>query len=277
MIQDIYPHHLDNQFRNKEIEDEDYVVLFHGLNVCMSKNWKLPTYKEVKQFGFELQYACATDGQAYYVTRKEVDPIKLDGYTYVAKQAFRQSLTPEDRAFWLTILTCWHIYKWYSMHQFCGHCGKELVHAEKERMMYCPECRSMFFPTIAPCVIVGLVNKDKILMSKYAGRAYGGFALLAGFIEVGETPEQAVAREVMEEVGLKVKNIRYYKSQPWGTDCNMLLGFYCDLDGDDAIHIDQNELSMAGWYGRNDINIQDIGITLTYEMMTYFKEHPEEF
>lgn len=277
MIQDIFPHQLDNQYKNKEVEDKDYVVLFHELKVFLSKDWRLPTFEEVKELGLELQYACAMDGKAYYVTRKEVSPISVEGYSYVAKQAFRQSETSEDRAFWLTILTCWHIYKWYSTHQYCGHCGKPLVHAANERMMRCPDCKAMFFPTIAPCVIVGVVNKDKILMSKYAGRAYGGYALLAGFIEVGETPEQAVAREVQEEVGLKVKNVRYYKSQPWGTDCNLLLGFYCELDGDDSITLDQNELAMAGWYGRDEINIQDTGITLTYEMMSYFKDHPEKF
>ncbi|MDO4466914.1 MAG: NAD(+) diphosphatase [Bacillota bacterium] len=277
MIHDIFPHQFNNQYQNRKILDLDLVVLFDGQKVLLSCDGKLPTYQVVKHFDIDFQYACSLDGKAFFVTRKEQEPIQLDGYRYVAKQAFRQSLTSEDRAFWHTILSCWHIYKWYTMHQYCGHCGKELVHSSKERMLYCPHCKAMFYPTISPCVIVGVVNKDKILMSKYAGRAYGGYAFLAGFIEIGETPEQAICREVMEEVGLKVKNIRYYKSQPWSTDCNLLLGYYCELDGEDTIVLDQEELAMADWYSRDEIQIQDTGITLTYEMISYFKNHPEEF
>ena len=84
-----------------------------------------------------------------------------------------------------------------------------------ERMMQCPKCGLMEFPKICPAVIIGVIDGDRILMSKYAGREYKKYALLAGFTEIGETLEETVSREVMEEVGLKVKNITYYKNQPW--------------------------------------------------------------
>ena len=83
----------------------------------------------------------------------------------------------------------------------------------------------MVYPRISPAVIVGILNGDKLLMSKYAGRSYRSYALIAGFIEIGESAEQTVQREVMEEVGLKVKNIRYYKSQPWGFTCLLYTSF----------------------------------------------------
>ena len=79
-----------------------------------------------------------------------------------------------------------------------------------------------------------------------------------------------MAREVMEEVGLKVKNIRYYKSQPWGIDSNLLFGFFCELDGDDTIHMDEEELSLAEWYTRDEMPAADDGISLTREMMGMF-------
>ena len=88
-------------------------------------------------------------------------------------------------------------------------------------MLQCPVCNNMVFPKIAPAVIIGLTNNDQIMMTKYAGREYKRYALIAGFTEIGETAEETVHREVMEEVGLKVKNIRYYKSQPWGFDSNL--------------------------------------------------------
>ena len=111
----------------------------------------------------------------------------------------------------------------------------------------------MVFPKIAPAVIVGVTNGDKILMTKYAGREYKKYALIAGFTEIGETAEQTVEREVMEEVGLHVKNIRYYKSQPWGYDSDLLLGYFCELAEEHKIELDETELSLAEWIDYKDV------------------------
>jgi NAD+ diphosphatase len=124
-------------------------------------------------------------------------------------------------------------------------------------------------------VIVGVTDGDRLLMSKYAGRDYTHYALIAGYTEIGETLEQTVAREVLEEVGLKVKNIRYYNSQPWGIDGNILMGFYCDLDGDDCIHIDEKELALAEWHTRGALPAKDDGMTITREMIRVFDEGKE--
>ena len=140
----------------------------------------------------------------------------------------------------------------------------------KERMLYCESCHNMEFPKICPAVIIGVTDGDKILMSKYAGRTYKKYALLAGFTEIGETLEETVQREVMEEVGLKVKNIRYYKSQPWSFSGTLLFGFFCDVDGDDTLTVDHEELSVAQWFDRDKIICQDTGSSLTNEMMMVF-------
>ena len=129
----------------------------------------------------------------------------------------------------------------------------------------------MEYPKICPAVIIGVTDGDRILMSKYAGRTYKKYALLAGFTEIGETVEQTVAREVMEEVGLKVKNIRYYKSQPWAFSDTLLMGFYCDLDGSDEITLDREELSLAEWFERDKIPVEPSRDSLTNEMIIKFK------
>mgnify|MGYP005933984141 CR=1 FL=1 len=116
-----------------------------------------------------------------------------------------------------------------------------------------------------------LQDGDKILMSKYAGRTYKKYALLAGFTEIGETLEETVQREVMEEVGLKVKNIRYYKSQPWSFTDTLLMGFYCDLDGEAAITLDREELAMAEWFQRDEIPVEPERDSITNEMIIRFK------
>ena len=116
-----------------------------------------------------------------------------------------------------------------------------------------------------------MTDGNRLLMSKYAGRAYKKYALLAGFVEIGETVEETVKREVMEEVGLKVKNVRYYKSQPWSFSDTVLMGFYCDLDGDDSITLDEEELALAEWFEREEIPAGPQRDSLTNEMIMKFK------
>ena len=98
-----------------------------------------------------------------------------------------------------------------------------------------------------------MLNGDRILLTKYAGRDFAHYALIAGFTEIGETFEDTVRREVMEEAGIRVKNIRYYKSQPWGIVDDLLAGFFCDVDGDPTIHMDSSELKEAAWHTRDEI------------------------
>ena len=144
------------------------------------------------------------------------------------------------------------------------------------RALECEKCHNLVFPKIAPAVIVAVTDGNRILMTKYAGREYKRYALIAGFTEIGETAEQTVMREVMEEVGVKVKNIRYYKSQPWGFDSNLLLGYFAELDGDDTISMDEEELSVAEWVHYKDVPDDSEGISLTREMMTKFRTEKEK-
>ncbi len=174
-------------------------------------------------------------------------------------------------------MTAYHLHVWYSDNRFCGRCGHKTEIYDKERALKCPDCGNIIYPKICPAVIVGLTNGEKIMMTRYAGRAYKGNALIAGFCEIGETAEDTVRREVFEEVGLKVKNIRYFASQPWGFDSNLLMGFFCDLDGEGKVNIDENELSHAEWVHRDDIGEEARNLSLTATMMMYFKEHPEHF
>lgn len=139
-----------------------------------------------------------------------------------------------------------------------------------ERSMVCTDCGHTEYPKICPAVIVAIRNGDKLLMSRYARGTYRRYALIAGYVEVGETFEECVRREVMEEVGLKVKNIRYYKSQPWSFSGTLLFGFFCDVDGDDTLTVDHEELSTAQWFERDEIIGQDTDSSLTNEMMMVF-------
>lgn len=198
----------------------------------------------------------------------------------------RENRTAPDCALWLPIdslrgvaqreaafagVTGYQLADWYESRRFCPRCGRPMVHDEKERMMRCTACGLLEYPKICPAVIVGVQAGDRLLLTRYAGRSYRRYALIAGFAEIGETIEETVQREVMEEVGLRVKNLRYYKSQPWSFTGTLLMGFFAELDGADAIHLDRMELSEARWCTRDEIP-EDDGVSLTREMMRVFKE-----
>lgn len=147
--------------------------------------------------------------------------------------------------------------------------------SEKERAMRCPKCGKVRYPQICPGVIVGVTDGDKLLLTKYSvsHSTYRRYALIAGYTEVGESLEDTVRREVMEEVGLEVKNIRYYGSQPWSPTDTLLMGFFCDVDGTRDITLDEDELSVAEWLTRDEIPDEsaDPSVSLTGTMMKAFK------
>ena len=139
-------------------------------------------------------------------------------------------------------------------------------------MKKCPECGNEMYPPVSTAIIV-LIREGKEILLVHARNFRGTFhGLVAGFLETGETLEQCVEREVMEETGLKVKNIRYYKSQPWGLSGSILSGFYCELDGDDTITLQEEELSLGKWVKAEELSLEDDGISLTREMILKFRE-----
>ena len=277
MLQDLEFGRLENEFQNKTATAEDIVLCFDKGQVLLCRNaddsLTLPTLAQMEGWATKspTQYVFRMQARNYFLWNGEI-PDADGGFGFEPVRSLRQ-LKSKEICF--AVMTGWHLYNWYLSNRFCGRCGTQTQHDSKERMVRCPNCNNMIFPRISPAVIVAVTDGDRLLLSKYAGRDYTRYALLAGYAEIGETIEQTVHREVLEEVGLQVKNLRYYKSQPWGVDGNILMGFFCDVDGDKTIHIDETELSMADWYDRNALPAHDDGISLTREMIRIFEEGKE--
>lgn len=279
MIQDICEIY-HNEYKEQKPTTSDYCMFVKDRSVLLKKqddNISFLTYGEIEHDVRieDLIYLFAIgEGEKrknYFLCRNTSLPAeRIQGYTYENQNVFRTA-KPKEQAF--AGITACQLANWYENTRYCGHCGTELVHDHKERMMRCPSCNAMHYPKISPAVIIALTDKNRILMTKYAGRDYKKYALIAGFAEIGETIEETVKREVMEEVGLKVKNIRYYKSQPWSFSDTLLMGFFCELDGDDTICMDEEELSVAEWVNREDMTVTFDDVSLTNEMMIAFKEN----
>ena len=269
MIQDIRPHIYNNKYMSRTPEATDFILVYAGRNVLVKEGKEIvfPVFKELTK-ETKLTYLFTIDETGFYLADSSI----ADGFAdccWKDIQTYRNA-TPKHLGF--ALITGWQLYRWYDTRKFCGRCGSFMKKDEKERMVKCPKCGHMEFPKICPAVIVGVTHGNKILMSKYAGREYTKYALLAGFTEVGETLEETVKREVMEEVGLKVKNIQYYKSQPWSMSDTLLMGFFCELDGEDEeVFLDKEELALAEWFEREDMPVEPEDVSLTNEMMMAFK------
>lgn len=265
MIQDIFPHKLNNQYDPSAVAaPEDYALCFQGGKLLMREN----TMLRVRDFPAETKYTylLSLDDTRFFLARgTENTPEDCE---FVDTRTLRGSnMLPQHIVF--AVMTGKHLSDWYRDVQFCGRCGEPMTHSDRERAMKCA-CGYTAYPRIMPAVIVGVKNGDKLLLTKYrTGFAHN--ALIAGFTEIGETLEETVAREVMEEAGVKVKNITYYKSQPWGVANDILVGYYCEVDGDPTIHMDPGELKYADWVQREEIVLQPDNFSLTNEMMTMFK------
>ena len=276
MIQNIFPHRLSNEFMPKaQPNAADIIICVQGNSIMVGGNPGKMKFPKRGNFSdnLECRYLFSLDEKHIFLADRDgIDP--LPGFCYMTLKEMRQKMK-KPLAYMYVAYTAWHLAVWYRDNRFCGRCGHSTRHSEEERAMVCPECGNIIYPRIIPAVIVGVINGDKILMTKYANRNLPFYALVAGFVEIGETLEECVAREVMEEAGLRVKNIRYYKSQPWGNVQDILMGFYCDLDGDSTIRMDRNELKEAVWIEREDILGQVDDWSLTHHMMMTFKEGRE--
>ena len=276
MIQDIYPHRLRNEFvPDRPVDPEGWLFRFDGDSLLCAIDGDgvgLPRVKDIPSAS-ERRYLFALDDVPCYLDMAD-EKGGIGGLEWAQVRTLRRRVAgPREVIF--AAWTAFQLYNWYRDNRFCGRCGGRTALAPDERAVMCPACKRRIYPRIIPAVIVGVTNGDEILMTKYRGRDIPYFALVAGFTEIGETLEQTVAREVMEEAGLRVKNIRYYKSQPWAIVDDLLAGFYCDVDGSTEIHMDATELKEAVWVRREDVVGQPNDFSLTNEMMLVFRDGKE--
>lgn len=141
---------------------------------------------------------------------------------------------------------------WERTHQFCGKCGGRTDPLEGERGRACAGCGLHFFPRVTPAVIVAVVRNGKILLAQSSRFPAAFYSVLAGFVEPGETFEECVRREIREEVGIEVENLRYFGSQPWPFPHSLMVGFTASFAGGDLV-LDEKEIVQAGWFAAEEV------------------------
>lgn len=271
MFHEIFPQKLDIAYKPRAARDNDFVVIVREGKIVVLRDKEqisLPLANSFEEK--QLQFLFFIDDKAFFLFVGDAQKVSLEKSQEIVIRELRN-----EKPMWIAYAAtlAFRLSEWYKSSCFCGKCGAKNVHSKNERAMVCSKCGFTVYPTIAPSVIVLIKNGNKTLLTKYQSShsVYRRYALVAGYVESGETPEEAVRREVMEEVGLKVKNICYYKSQPWPLSGALLLGYICELDGDEAINLDYNELSVAEWVLREDMPDRSDDVSLTSELMELFR------
>lgn len=274
MIQEIFPHKFHNEFYiKKPAADSVFFYIHHdSILLARTKELKLPTMSLLSEASSNhCDYLFSIDSTDYFlIDETQLILAENKSLTFYPLKAIHE-LRPLETAF--AAANAAQLYRFYRTSRFCGCCGTPTEKKSQERAKICPSCGFTIYPKLAPAIIVAVTDEDRLMLIKYANKNCTRYALVAGYTEFGETLEETVKREVMEEVGLNVKNIRYYKSQPWAYSDSLLAGFFAELDGSPQIHLDERELSTAKWVKRGDIPDYYTNITLTHEMILLFKQN----
>ncbi len=224
-----------------------------NMNVDILRKQYLGELKDISCFSVELDDSNVADisvENVSFVSLRELPGILEEKLAYLAGKAV-------------------HIMEWDRNSLFCGRCGSSTSLKENERAKECPECGFLAFPKISPAIIVLIEKDDRVLLARSPHFRPGLYSILAGFVEPGESIEEAVVREVREEVGISIKNVRYFGSQPWPYPDSLMLGFTAEfLEGE--IKVDGVEIEEAGWFTKDEIPVIPGKTSISGWLIEYF-------
>lgn len=233
-----------------EIVGDERVILFHKGEVLLCQDsflWPGSVLSQLHEAWYPL--LLVGDFAAQRVLALNLPPDWSQDDFKVSRATPRQLLQQHNFADFAALGRANQLINWYETHHYCGSCGAPTRTHDNDRALVCTACQRAYYPRINPCVIVLVTRGEEFLLARHARGNASYSSCLAGFMEVGETPEDTVKREVMEEVGIEVNNIRYVKSQSWPFPSQLMLGFFADYKSG-AIQVDGYEIAQADWYTR---------------------------
>ena len=277
MIQDIAPHKYNNEY--KCVSPENYSLLIackkqRVMCICTEHEVRLPDISTAEElWGIDrtkLQYLFEIDDDMYFAYDDELSELGDYKYEHILTVRGKQ---PMYTAFAVSV--GYHLIDWYDHSRFCGRCGHKLMHSETQRAMQCVECGNVVFPRINPIIIVAVRDGDKLLVAKYNKAHFNPrndhYVLLAGYVEIGESYEDTLRREVKEETGLEVHNIRYVASQPWPFSATSISGFYAEADSTLPLKRETDELSVLEWVSRDQLPARPNTTSITDCLIEWFR------
>lgn len=283
-------YNLDSKIKNT---DEKFYFIFNNRELLLIEN-QLPLLRDLKELNINEEDVknCIYFGEFYL----------KDAFAVELSEDFDiESFKEENEEINLKFINLYEVFDineetyylggraiqiidWENNHQYCGRCGAKTVTSDVEMAKVCPECGFTSFTRICPAIITTIIKKDiedldqegkptyKVLMARHSYHEYPRYALIAGFLEAGESVEEAVKREVMEEVGIEVEDIQYFGSQSWPFPNSLMIGCICKYKSGE-IKVDENEIVKAKWFKKEEIENPPSDISIFARLIKNFKEN----
>lgn len=272
----IYKQYIPENRPNHEKDDKSYWFIFNsGKMLVNSENGKIPLVKDLNELDItplrKIYLGNLMGNPCYAAEAEEID--SPEGMVF---EDLKSIYTILDENIYLLAGRALQIINWDKNHQFCGKCGTPTQTMDNEIAKICPECGFTSFTRLSPAVITAIVKEGKLLMAKHNYGQYRKYGLIAGFVEAGETLEEAVERETMEEVGLKIKNIKYFGSQPWPFPHSIMIAFTAEYESGN-INVDGKEIAHAKWFEVDDLPDMPSRISIARELIDWYMENYAEY
>ncbi|MGI5883866.1 MAG: NAD(+) diphosphatase [Candidatus Spyradocola sp.] len=257
MLHDIAPHVYSNAFHPHPAQPGDKTFCFAQGGVYLHPDGSFPVRCEYPAQA-ETLYLFDYDGAGVYLSPEPPADCVLRPL-----RALRDLAQPDA----FLGGTAQHLSDWYARTRFCGCCGARMRHSQTERAMVCPACGNTVYPRISPAVIVLITCGEHILLAQ--GKHYVGnfYSLIAGYLEIGESLEQAACREALEETGLHIRDLTYFGNQPWPFTDTQMVGFFAHADEREPIRLQEEELRDARWFTRDNMPVTAPGISIASAMI----------
>ena len=271
--------HFNRFFEFKPENNNNLFIIFKDRKVLYDLDQKTflfnSSYLKFENYSFELIGIGKKDGMNIYSVdiSDHYFLFEEQGYLSIVEYEIRHlfsMLSPYDISLLGRANQLMH---WIKSNKHCGYCGSIKTFSESEEALFCKCNNTMIYPTISPCVLALIYKENKILLARNALFPEGLFSALAGFIEVSETAEECVQREVFEEVSLKVKNVKYFGSQSWPFPSQLMLAYICEYESGE-INVDGKEIVEADWYDMDNLPNTPPNSTLSGTLInSYVSDH----
>lgn len=245
-----------------------YWFIFQGYRLVLVDG-QIPLAAAADAIGFSplrTQYVGMLDGQVVFSAEIPPDaPLPTNAKASSLRSLYNRI---DETHFWVAGRAV-QLVDWDRTHQFCGRCATPMEMSDLEHVKICPNCDLRNYPRLSPAVIVAVTKGDRLLLAHNERHPKGFYTVLAGFVEAGETLEQTVKREIREEVGIEVKNIRYFGSQPWPFPNSLMVGFTAEWESGDFVY--EDEIEHADWYLPDEMPPYPPSPSIAYALIENFR------
>lgn len=258
----------------ESITNDSYCFFFAGDKLLVNAtdgNIPIPRYLDIKDENlepFNIQYIGTIEDRPCFtgeIKKKAPDP----GYSLVTLRSIFMNIP--EKLFFISG-RAYHLMNWSRNNSFCGKCSEIMAFEKDERAKKCASCGNIIYPKVSPAAIIAVVRDGKILLARSRRSAYKFFSVLAGFVEPGESIEECAEREILEETGIRVKNLRYFGSQPWPFPDSLMIGFTAEYESGDIV-LDEKELEEARWFSPDEMPEIPSSISIARRLIDWFLEN----